>query len=120
MTLAAALNLALDPSTQAEGLRAICDFTLDALPETAAGVSTERLNVACVAALLLFGFGAAPNVAPRLPVMIGKLIEYEGLSGDDLTAVVRPGWDSPHAPRSAEWTAAARSLAAWADGKVSA
>ena len=26
------LNLALDPSTQAEGLRAICDFTLDALP----------------------------------------------------------------------------------------
>jgi hypothetical protein len=116
--LTAALTKALDPDTKADGLRAMLDFTLEALPETPNGVSTKRLNVACVAGILLFGFGVLPGVEPRIPKITACLIEYDNLSVNDLTTVVRAGWDSVHAPRDAAFLAAAQRLAEWADAQV--
>lgn len=116
MTLTEALRQALDPATREEGLRAICDFTLDALPETPTGVSADRLDVACVAGLLLFGFGGAPNLTPRVPTMMEYVSSHLSQNVGDAVTVMCAGWDSPLLPRSAEWTAAAERLAAWADG----
>ena len=118
MTLTAALRLALDPATKEEGIRAICDYSLSALSETQNGVATDRLDTAIAAGLVLFGCGVAPHMAARLPAMMEHLGDRERMILCDATMVVRAGWDSPHTSRSAEWTAAAERLAAWADGQT--
>ena len=108
MTLTAALNLALDPNTKEEGLAALAALS---------GSDGARPQLG--ASILRYGLGLNPLFAEVVPSIITHAVDFD-MPGVALLDVVMPAQKSTDMLRVSKWTAAARSLAAWADGKVSA
>ncbi len=110
MTLTAALRAALAEPADLEPIRAIVAHVV---------TDPALARRALVSRLLLRGL--APNApdtrrlgAHALPIM-ATLGSAGGDPGDLYTVIEEPAV-APEIPRSAEWTAAALRLAAWADG----
>ena len=113
MTLTAALNLALDPNTKEEGLAALA--ALSGSFESLEDGARPQLG----ASILRYGLGLNPLFAEVVPSIITHAVDFD-MPCVALLDVVMPAQKSTDMLRVPKWTNAARSLAAWADGKVSA
>jgi hypothetical protein len=60
----------------------------------------------------------ADHLAVHVPIMADVLVT-KGASLKDIVTIIGEARHAPEIPRSAEWTAAAERLAAWADGVAS-
>ena len=106
MTLTAALRAALATPSDLEPLRKMSVF---------GGVDRGEACRNIAADLLRVSLRAADHLADHVPIML-DVLRKAGASLEDLRTVCRGALADPEIPRSAEWTAAAERLAAWADG----
>ena len=112
MTLTNALRAALDPATHASNLTP--------LRQIVAHVVTDPADAprGLVSRVLLFGLtphGDGGHFAAEIPEIVMCCVNA-GADLDGFRTVINEPAVAPEMPRSAEWTAAALRLAAWADG----
>ena len=110
MTLTAALRAALATPSDLEPLRKMS-------AREGADVAEAYRNL--TAAMIGFALRDADYLVEHVPIIL-DVLHKAGAPLEDMRTVCRGALADPEIPRSAEWTAAARSLAAWADGEVSA
>jgi len=113
MTLTAALRAALATPSDLAPIRAIVAHVV---------TDPADAQVGLVARVLLFGFAPFTTengrlLAAEMPQIIMVCVNA-GASLDDFRTVINEPAVAPEIPRSAEWTAAAERLAAWADGQT--
>ncbi len=114
MTLTDALRLALDPATHASNLTPLRQIATQDAPDNAAA------RQALIAHLLLNGLDRH-HTKGRLAASSSRILFTLIANGCDrgaLALVTTEPAVAPEIPRSAEWTAAAERLAAWADGQA--
>ena len=69
------------------------------------------------AAMIGFALRDADYLVEHVPIIL-DVLNGAGAPLPDLAAIMREARSGPEIPRSAEWTAAALRLAAWADGQA--
>jgi len=106
MTLTAALRAALATPSDLEPLRKMS-------ARKGADVAEAYRNL--TAAMLCVSLRVADHLAEHVPIML-DVLHKAGAPLEDMRTVCRGALADPEIPRSAEWTAAALRLAAWADG----
>ena len=113
LTLTAALDLALDPNTKEDGLAAL------AARSGSFGSLEDGARPQLGASILRYGLGLNPLFWELVPSIIRHAADVD-MPCEALLNVVMPAQKSTDMLRVPKWIAAARALAAWADGKVSA
>jgi len=106
MTLTTALRAALAEPADLEPLRKMSTF---------GGVDRGEAYRNLAADLLRVSLRAADHLVEHVPIIL-DVLHGAGAPLPDLATIMREASADPEIPRSAEWTAAALRLAAWADG----
>jgi hypothetical protein len=108
MTLTAALRAALATPSDLGPLRKMS-------AREGADVAEAYRNL--TAAMLCVSLRDADYLVEHVPIIL-DVLQGAGAPLPDLAAIMREASADPEIPRSAEWSAAAERLAAWADGQT--
>ena len=106
MTLTNALHAALATPSDLEPLRKMSGR---------AGTNVGEAYLSLTADMLRVSRRDADHLVEHVPIIL-DVLRGGGATPQDLAAIMREASAAPEIPRSAEWTAAALRLAAWADG----